>query len=215
MEFKKTNNRNIVPSLSKQKNMCKRYFDTASYLYKKYKLHHRPERIFAVSLHSHSIHVSKSWSLCPLSTRTRPCHNSSPAGARGSIGRNTGRIHSGVCFSGRSRSPSVCDVQGMLSWHWTVILRVENLPTVIYLSLLCLYLCLFLQGQRVKLTSARSVYPDAFFTCSYTGRVTDLVMLWWFRDHFLKKVCNAKEVKTCQPRQLFVCPRDTFVWDSQ
>ena len=49
MEFKAAIKRNIVPSLNKQKAMCKRYFDTALTLYKKYKLHHRPERIFAVS----------------------------------------------------------------------------------------------------------------------------------------------------------------------
>ena len=50
LEFKKATNRNIVPSLNKQKNMCKKFFDTGSYLYKKYKLHHRPERIFTVSI---------------------------------------------------------------------------------------------------------------------------------------------------------------------
>ncbi len=59
-----------------------------------------------------------------------------------------------------------------------------------------------LQGQRVKLTSARSVYPDAFFTCSYTGRVNDVVMLWWFRDHFLKKV---KHVLQSRVPRVHVC----------
>ena len=41
-------------------------------------------------------------------------------------------------------------------------------------------------GRQMKLSSARESYPDAFFTTSIDGRVTDVIFLWWFRDHFLK-----------------------------
>ena len=41
-------NKNIVPSLNKQKLMCKRFFETGAYLYKKYKVNNRPERVFTV-----------------------------------------------------------------------------------------------------------------------------------------------------------------------
>ena len=43
-------------------------------------------------------------------------------------------------------------------------------------------------GNALKLNAARQEYPDAFFTCSYDGRVNEDIFLWWFRDHFLKKV---------------------------
>ena len=57
------------------------------------------------------------------------------------------------------------------------------------------------RGHRVKhLGSARSVYPEAFFTCSFDGQINEDIFLWWFRDHFLKKLPSS----THRPSTLFV-----------
>ena len=47
-------------------------------------------------------------------------------------------------------------------------------------------------GNALKLLAARQEFPDAFFTCSYDGRVNEDIFLWWFRDHFLKKVPSSQ-----------------------
>lgn len=47
---------------------------------------------------------------------------------------------------------------------------------------------IFKGQQKLKLMSAREAYPQAFFTSSNTGQVTEEIFLWWFRDHFLKVI---------------------------
>ncbi len=50
---------------------------------------------------------------------------------------------------------------------------------------------IFKGQQKLKLTSARQAYPEAFFTSTYAGDVDEDMMLWWFRDHFVKKIPSS------------------------
>ena len=48
------------------------------------------------------------------------------------------------------------------------------------------------RGQRMKqMAAARQEFPEAFFTCTFDGMVNEDVFLWWFRDHFLKKIPHS------------------------
>ena len=118
-------NRGILPSVTKQRTMCRKFFDVTSSIFKKHRLNNKPERIYTVS----EIRVSAFLDATILVA----------AAADGTV-----------------------------------------LPPFVIFT-----------GQRLKLTSARQVYPDAFFTCSYDGKVNDIVLLWWFRDHFLKRIPTA------------------------
>ena len=115
-------NRSVIPSLQKQKAMCRRFFDVISQTYKKQRLGHKPERVYTLSEMRINVFLDATILMCASADGT------------------------------------------------------QIPPFVIF------------RGQRLKLTSARDAYPEAFFTCSYDGRVNDVVLLWWFRDHFLKKI---------------------------
>ena len=105
--------------------MCRRFFEVTLQTYKKYRLSHKAERIYAVAEIKVSLFLDATILVC--------------AAADGTL------------------IP----------------------PFVIF------------RGQRLKLTSAREAYPEAFFTCLYDGKVSDIVLLWWFRDHFMKKIPSS------------------------
>ncbi|OAF70263.1 hypothetical protein A3Q56_01979 [Intoshia linei] len=55
---------------------------------------------------------------------------------------------------------------------------------------------IIVRGNSVKFAAARQTYPDAYFVCTRDGMVTSETLLWWFRDHFVRKT-NASYSNPC------------------